>query len=107
MSLFMHTNENVFPDPWAFTPERWLRLGHKELQRYLIFFGKGSRRCIATNLAHAEIFLTLAATIRRFNLKLFETDVQDVEYRHDFVVLRPNLNTKGVRVVVEERILER
>ncbi len=103
MSLFMHTNKSVFPDPWAFLPERWLHLGHKELQKYLVAFGKGSRRCIASNLAHAELFLTLAATIRRFNMELFETDAKDVEFRHDFVVLHPQLDTKGVRVTVEER----
>ena len=102
MSLFMHTNESVFPDPWIFMPERWLRSGHTQLQKYLVSFGKGSRRCIAINLAHAEIFLTLAATIRRFNLVPFETDIKDVEFRHDFVVAHPQLNTKGVRVIVEE-----
>ena len=106
MSLFMHTNEDIFPDPWIFMPERWLQSERKDLHRYLVSFGKGSRRCIAINLAHAEIFLTLAAIARRCDMRLFDTDARDVEFRHDFVVLHPQLNTKGVRVTVEDRYIK-
>ena len=44
----MHYNEDVFPYPKAFRPERWLR-GEEEskrLERYLVPFSRGGRRCM-------------------------------------------------------------
>lgn len=38
----------IFPDPHAFDPERWMRAAAKgePLQRYLVNFSKGSRICL-------------------------------------------------------------
>lgn len=38
----------IFPDPHAFDPERWVRAAAKgePLQRYLVNFSKGSRICL-------------------------------------------------------------
>jgi cytochrome P450 len=37
-------NEKIFPEPREFRPERWI--GHPELERYFVPFGKGSRQCM-------------------------------------------------------------
>ena len=37
-------NEEIFPDPRKFIPERWI--GHPELERYFVPFGKGTRQCL-------------------------------------------------------------
>jgi cytochrome P450 len=37
-------NENIFPEPKAFIPERWIH--HPELDKYFVPFGKGSRQCM-------------------------------------------------------------
>ena len=37
-------NEEIFPNPKAFVPERWI--GHPELEKYFVPFGKGSRQCL-------------------------------------------------------------
>lgn len=45
-----HHDERVFPDSFAFKPERWLEDGHhfnKELDRGMLAFSKGSRACLA------------------------------------------------------------
>ncbi len=36
-------NSDIFPDPKAFIPERWV--DHPELDKYFVPFGKGSRQC--------------------------------------------------------------
>jgi cytochrome P450 len=36
-------------------------------------------RCVAQNLANAELYLVLAAIVRRFDLRLFQTDYSDIE----------------------------
>lgn len=37
-------NEEIFPEPREFVPERWI--GHPELERYFVPFGKGTRQCL-------------------------------------------------------------
>ena len=66
-------------------------------------FAKGSRQCAGMTLAYAEMYLAVAAVFRpeRFTLRLYETDVSDVEPRHDFLNTSPRLDSKGIRVLVE------
>lgn len=101
-SIFMHENPNLFPSPRTFRPERWLEPAAKEqgLEKYLVNFGKGTRSCLGINLAHAEIYLTLAAVFRRFELELYETTREDVDLVHDFFNPSPRKDSKGVRVLV-------
>ena len=58
-----------------------------QLQKYLVSLDKRSRRCSVINLAHLEIFLTLITKIHRFNLRLFKTNVKDIEFGYEFVFL--------------------
>jgi cytochrome P450 len=48
-SVIMHANQDIFPDPDEFRPERWLTddgTRCKELEGYLFSFGKGTRQCL-------------------------------------------------------------
>ena len=68
-------------------------------------FGRGTRRCVGENLAYAEIYLALGTVMRRFGggIKLWETEWErDVKVQHDFFVINPGLESKGVRVVRKE-----
>jgi hypothetical protein len=42
----------------------------------------------------------MGTIFRRFEFKLFETDVTDVKYKYDFFTPRVKLDSKGVRVMV-------
>jgi len=76
----------IFKDPGAFNPERWLDPSTREtLDRYYVAFGRGPRSCVGMNLAYAELYTVIATVIRRFpTLRLYETSPQDVEAIHDF-----------------------
>ena len=100
-TLVAHTDESIFPDPWAFRPERWLGPEGAARRRYSLAFNKGSRKCIGVNLAHAELFQAVAA-LARWDLELWETDDADVEFKHDYQVATPKLDSKGVRVLVKQ-----
>jgi hypothetical protein len=52
------------------------------------------------SLAHAELYMALAAVFRNFSFELFQTDLSDVELAHDFFLPSPRLDSKGVRVMV-------
>lgn len=62
--LTLHTNPNVFPDPLAFKPERWLEKSTPEMQRSFVPFSTGQRACIARNLAMQELTLAVRAIAR-------------------------------------------
>ncbi|MCJ1391701.1 hypothetical protein MMC18_004566 [Xylographa bjoerkii] len=105
-----HINPAIFPVPEEFRPERWLKDGDiatkgstaaGNLEKYLLPWGKGTRICLGMNLAYAELYLTLAAVFRRFDMELYETTEEDVKVVHDFIFGAPRLDSKGVRVVVK------
>ena len=44
----IHFNPKIFPDPWKFEPERWLKGEEsKALEKYLVSFSRGARECVA------------------------------------------------------------
>lgn len=62
----LHLDEAAFPEPHRFLPERWENATDAMLTNFFAF-GKGTRSCIAKNLAMAE--LTLAT------LKVAQSDI--------------------------------
>jgi cytochrome P450 len=50
MSAFVnHNNEDLFPDPEKYDPERWVDAQGKPnhaMEKYIMSFSKGSRQCI-------------------------------------------------------------
>lgn len=55
------TNPEIFPDPHAFVPERWLGMENEmRLEKYMTVFGHGARVCLGMQLAYAEMYLMLS-----------------------------------------------
>ncbi|KAI0544301.1 cytochrome P450 [Xylaria curta] len=125
-TLVIHTDESLFPDPWTFDPDRWVPLTstsdamnmypdkeHIERdnemapqivrrRRSMLSFMRGPRVCIGRHLANAEIAVLLAV-MARWDMELFETNEDDVKFKHDYHVMCPELGSKGVRVKVKDR----
>jgi cytochrome P450 len=102
-SYFIHRNPHLFPEPSQFLPERWLVKDEtRELDRFLVAFGKGTRNCVGKNLGQAELYLALATVLKTFDFELFETDETDIEFGRDWYVMQPRKSSVGVRVVVKE-----
>ena len=66
----MHRDATAFPDPLAFTPERWLSDETKHLHkcRYMPFI-TGPRKCIGDGFALMEAVLVLATLLPRVKLE--------------------------------------
>ncbi|EER36922.1 cytochrome P450 [Histoplasma capsulatum H143] len=104
-SVLMHHNETIFPDSCKFAPERWLDLQERNrLERYLVSFGKGSRRCVGQPLAQTTLLIAIATIFRKFELQLWGTLKNDIEISHDLFVPRPK-NTKSIGLQV--RVLKK
>ncbi|PGH17714.1 hypothetical protein AJ80_04722 [Polytolypa hystricis UAMH7299] len=103
----VHYDETIFPDAYSYVPERWLgspkTADGAPLERYLVAFGRGPRVCLGMNLAWAELYYAIGNIFRRFEFSLHpETDITDVEYKHDFFNPRVKMDSKGVRLIVRE-----
>ena len=52
-----HFNEEIFPNAAEFKPERWPQSNSKELERYLVPFGSGSRMRIGMKFQNSAVQL--------------------------------------------------
>lgn len=103
----IHMNEEIFPDPNKFDPERWLGNpkgpnGLHPLSFYMVSFSRGARNCLGMNLAWMELYVGLATIFRRHDFKLFETTRDDVDFKIDLVRPMPQRESTGVRVTVQK-----
>lgn len=47
--VLLHHNKDVFPDPSAFDPERWIKSDpahRREMDSHMMAFSKGTRQCL-------------------------------------------------------------
>ncbi|SPO05572.1 related to cytochrome P450 CYP3/CYP5/CYP6/CYP9 subfamilies [Cephalotrichum gorgonifer] len=95
-------NEDIFPNPNEFVPERWI--GKPEMEKYFVPFGKGTRQCIGINLAQAELYVTVATIFTRYQFEPYETDRTDVDMAHAYLVPYSKWESKGVRATVKRII---
>jgi cytochrome P450 len=94
--LLVHHREDVYPDPFAFRPERWE--GQKPGTYTWIPFGGGIRRCLGAALAMAEQRVVLEAMARRLDLVADDPAPEHAIHRN--VTMIP---AHGARVVVLNR----
>ncbi|XP_028991589.1 sterol 26-hydroxylase, mitochondrial [Betta splendens] len=64
-------DEDVFPDPHAFLPQRWLR-GPEETSKHpfgSVPFGFGIRACLGRRVAELEMYLLLSRLIKHYEVR--------------------------------------
>lgn len=90
----LHKNENVFSDPLAFKPERWENATDDMLTHFFAF-GKGTRTCIAKNLAMAELTLATLKVAESNLLSGAEVVTERIEFKEWF-----NSRIKGEEILI-------
>ena len=95
--LLVHHREDLYPDPFAFKPERWL--DHKPGTYEWIPFGGGTRRCLGAALAMAEQRVVLEAMVRRLDIEADRPEPEHAQHRN--VTMIP---ARGARVVIRNRV---
>lgn len=71
-----HRNPDIFPDPEAFRPERWLEDDEnvKQMRTVFIPFTTGARACIGRNITFIEQQIVVATLVHRYEFALPSRD---------------------------------
>ncbi|KAF7858484.1 hypothetical protein EAF04_009084 [Stromatinia cepivora] len=98
----LHHDPAVFPDPFAFHPERWLEAGmdmglkKPNMEKCLLMFGAGLRACIGKNLAQQQLLETVKAVVQSNVLEGAKTCQGHIELVEWF-----NAEIKGHKLEIE------
>lgn len=92
----MHHDEKLFPDPWAFKPERWLEADTSNLKQYSMPFSHGARACIGRNISYIEQQIAVASLVHRYDFQLESPDFS-LGFKERFVMNACDLFVKITR----------
>jgi cytochrome P450 len=91
----IHRRADLYPDPQAFRPERFLGPDAPDTYTW-IPFGGGTRRCLGASFALMEMRLVLARVLERAALRAANPKVEETAFRG--ITLAPR---EGVQVILE------
>ena len=94
----MQVRPDLWSDPHAFRPDRFLEDGAGESYAW-VPFGAGVRRCLGAAFAQMEMRIILREVFKRVRLRAASPRDEKARVRHVTVV-----PARGARVVVEERL---
>ncbi|KAI0517465.1 cytochrome P450 [Xylaria bambusicola] len=87
-TYLMHRDPNIYPDPEEFKPQRWLDLQERwRLEKFYAPFSKGPRNCLGMHLAWAELYMTVAAVVERFDLTFGSSALDDLRCTSDQFII--------------------
>ena len=77
MSIYeLHRHKNFWEDPGTFKPERFELNSKKEMGSYYYPFGAGPRMCVGNNFAMYEMIMTIAHSIKKYQIRSVTTTVE-------------------------------
>ncbi|KAK2784537.1 hypothetical protein FQN52_008958 [Onygenales sp. PD_12] len=82
----LHRNENIYPQPEQWIPERWMSSDPTEIaqmKRWFFPFGSGGRMCLGSNFALQDMKLAIAAIYSNYTTEI--VDDQGIEQDDNYI----------------------
>jgi cytochrome P450 len=96
----IHHDEEIFPEPFVYKPERFMGDNRKDLvNRYWFTFGDGPRNCVGIRFAMMELKYFIAKLIQNYHIQMAKGCPVPVKYRPMLFLLDP----KDLRFTFERR----
>ncbi|KAF2280231.1 cytochrome P450 [Westerdykella ornata] len=106
-TLLIHTDERAYSQPKRFDPERWMDPNaRKKADKTFAPFSRGTRICLGMHLAWAELYMTTAALVQRFDFVLEGAGPKDVECVSDQFIIGTE-DQSGIKAFVSEHEAQR
>lgn len=86
--LSIHYDENIYPDPFTFRPERFLKENRSENQ-YWLPFGDGPRNCVGLRFALLEVKYFLVKMIQNYRIQLADGVKFPIDYQGSIFLMNP------------------
>jgi cytochrome P450 len=90
----IHRRADLYPDPSAFKPERFLREDAPDTYTWLPF-GGGTRRCLGASFALMEMRIVLERVLQRAALTPADPELEKVQFRA--ITLSPRNRTRVIQ----------
>jgi len=90
----IHRRPDVYPDPAAFRPERFLSEDAPDTYTW-VPFGGGTRRCLGASFALMEMRIVLARVLERVALRAADPERERVQFRA--ITLSPRNGTRVIQ----------
>lgn len=96
--IAVHLDEDNFPEPHKFRPERFLNPTHHNYA--FLPFGQGPRNCVAKSLALMEVKLAVLHLVYRYKFSRCSSTKDPLEFFFQNLIMTP----KAVPLKVEKRL---
>jgi cytochrome P450 len=90
----IHRRADLYPDPGAFKPERFLESDAPDTYTW-VPFGGGTRRCIGASFALMEMRIVLQRVLERASLRPADDEPEQIQFRA--ITLAPRNGTRVVQ----------
>jgi benzoate 4-monooxygenase len=85
-----HHNEDIYPEPYAFKPERWLKPEEpKRMEPFFIPFSAGARGCIGQNISYLEQQIVLSTLVHRYDFAMPTKDFKVSRFEAFNLIMGP------------------
>ncbi|XP_055681824.1 probable cytochrome P450 6g2 [Lutzomyia longipalpis] len=86
--IAIHRDENFFPNPEEFIPERFSRENRDSINQYsFLSFGIGPRNCIGSRFGYLQAKLTLITILNNYRVEATERTPKTIEFDRKALVL--------------------